>query len=122
MKVGAGGESGGPDTAYERPCGDLLAAPDGERGQVGVHRANAVAVTDDDEVAPAAAVPTRLDYPPGAGCPDRSTVRSRKVEAGVEAVAARAEPIAEPCADGPGEANRRAGTRRPQRGNRRRAG
>ncbi len=121
MKVRAGGGARRPDTTDERPRRDALTAADGERGEMGVPRSDAVSVPHGDEVPVAAAVPAGEEHAAGARGPDRSAVARREVEAGVETVSARPEAVSDTGAHRPGQAERRARNRTPERGERGRA-
>jgi hypothetical protein len=92
--------TGGADAANSLACGDALAAMDADVGEVGVHRAHVASVTDDDEIAVAAAVPARPDDPAASCGVDACPVGGGKVEPRVKAAPAGPEAVAHGCVYG----------------------
>ena len=87
--------------------------PDADPRQVRVPARHAGAVLDDDEVAVAAGVVAGGGDAAAAGRGDRRPARGREVDAGVQAVAARAEAVAERGRDRPAKrSDERGGDRR----------
>src|SRR2546422_2952520 len=100
---------------------DSLADADVDSREMGVERADAVADRDRHLVAPSGAGAGEDDAA-RAGRQNRDAERSGDVDPGMEAVAARAEPVPEQALERPVEPDRRARRRAAQGGTRQRAG
>src|SRR5207248_1468553 len=122
MEVRPGGVAGRPDEAEAGSGGDRGSAVDGERREMGIQRAHAVAVEDDDEVPPAAGREGGVDHAPRGGRRHGRALRGDDVDPFVEAIAARGERRANWSLQGPGERQWASRGRAAQRGDRARTG
>ena len=122
MEVRARGLTGRPDASELRAARHLLPHSNRERGQVRVHRDDAAAVGDLHQVPVAARVEGGEDHTTGPGGSYRRAGRGRQVEPRMEARASGTEGTADQRAQRPGERDRAARQRRPQRPEGRRPG
>jgi hypothetical protein len=111
VEVGAECVTRGAHTADAGADGDSLAAPHDDAGKVGVHRSYATAVAEHDEVSKAARIPAGEGDPAASSGTDGRSVRRGEIDAGVKPVAAGPKTVADSCADGSVERERRVGRR-----------
>src|SRR6266536_935851 len=111
----AAGLAGRADAADRRAGNDALTDLDIDPRQVRVTGPDALAVGDEDHLAPPAAARTGEDDSPGTRRGDRGSRSSRKVDTRVEPCAARPEPVSDRPREWAAQPERRSGLRCAQR-------